>query len=460
MTARLHRRRVLVALALLLVAVPAAAVHTALRRSQPAEGAVLNAVPDSMVLEYTERIDLATARVVLRGPSNEPVAISALRHADSSRRVIAVSVTGPVHAGPHAVEWTVLGTDGHVVRGTVRFTIDSGAAGLAPAIDSAEALSEVDTVPVEPVRGDDARLFRLSTALSGVIRFLTFATMLGLIGVAALGSIIVPRSVGLDPVSRERLMAAVTRLGVAAAAGLVLLAGARLLLQVATLGAGSLEGDLVVDLTTGTTWGFAWVLQVVAAVAAWVLLSRQRAGLSLGIACLAIAVSASLSGHPVATPGRAPLAVALDTTHALAAGTWLGSLAMLVLAGIPVTMSLTPGTRGSAVRAVFMAFSPVALWSAAVLVGAGALGALLQLGGVAALFSSDYGRVLLVKLGVFALVIAVAAYNRRRMLPHLGSDDAAMRLRASAGLELVLALAVLVVTTILTVTSPPVTALP
>lgn len=460
MTARLDRRRVVVGLALLLGAVPAAALHTALRRSQPAEGAVLDAVPDSIVLEYTERIDLATARVVLRGPDNEPVALSALRHADSSRRVISATITEPMHAGPYAIEWAVLGTDGHPVRGTVRFTIDTGATGLAPVIDSTEAVGAADTLPSQAVRDEDARPFDLSTLLSGAVRFLTFATMLGLIGVAALGSIIVPRSRGLDAVARERLLAAASRLGAAAAAGLVLLAGARLLLQVAVLGGGWFEGDLFVDLITGTTWGFAWVLQVVAAIAAWVLVNRRHTGAGLVAACVAIAVSASLSGHPVATPDRAPVAVALDTAHMLAAGTWLGSLGMLVLAGIPVAMALTPGARGAAVRSVFLAFSPVALGSAAVLVGAGLIGALLQLGGVSALFGSDYGRVLLVKLGVFALVIAVAAYNRRRMLPQLGSEDAALRLRGSAALELMLALGVLVVTTILTVTTPPVSALP
>lgn len=455
---RARPRGFLVLLALVVAALPAlAAVHTALRRSQPAEGAHLSAVPDSVVLEYTERIDLATARVVLRDAANTPVALSSLRHGDSTRRVVVASVIGPVRPGAHALEWTVVGTDGHPVRGTVRFTIDSGATGLASAIDSVGAAR--DTIQQTPA-GDDEAFFRGSTLAAGVVRFFTFATMLGLIGIAVVASVVLPRAAGLDATARERIMARARRYGAACAVGLLLLAGARLLLQAAMLGGGSVQGDVVASLLSGTTWGRAWILQVVAAVVAWALVRRRRASLALVVVCLAIALAASLSGHPVATPARAGLAVGLDTMHVLGAGAWLGSLAFLVIGGIPAMMTLPTGSRGVAVREVFEAFSPVALASAAVLVAAGVLAALIQLGGVSALLVSDYGRVLLVKLGIFAALLVVAAYHWRRVLPRLGSEMAAGRLRGTAALEVGLAMAVLVVTAVLTVTSPPVTAGP
>jgi copper transport protein len=139
----------------------------------------------------------------------------------------------------------------------------------------------------------------------------------------------------------------------------------------------------------------------------------------------------------------------------IGAGAWIGSLLVLVLAGVPAALALSAGERGSAVALLVNRFSPVALGAATVLVASGAVSAWAHLGSVAALLGTPYGRTLVVKLALVALVAALGAFHWRRARPALGTEDGARRLRRSAAAELAIAALVLLVTAILVATPPP-----
>jgi copper transport protein len=96
-------------------------------------------------------------------------------------------------------------------------------------------------------------------------------------------------------------------------------------------------------------------------------------------------------------------------------------------------------------------FSPLALGSFGTLATFGLLTAWLHLGELDRLWTTPYGKTLLVKLGVVALVLMFGAWNWRRQKPRLGSESAARSLRASAIAELVIASLVLIVTSVLVV---------
>jgi putative copper export protein len=178
------------------------------------------------------------------------------------------------------------------------------------------------------------------------------------------------------------------------------------------------------------------------------------------VAALAIAVAAPLAGHPVSVPDEALLAVALDAIHVLAVGGWLGALAVLVLAVIPAAFDLLGSARYDTIRRVFVAFTPVALASAALLVLSGAGGALLQLGGIEPLLTSTYGRLLLVKVGIVLFVAVLGLLNWRRFVPGVASSQGLARYRKSAGAELVLGVLALLVTAVLAATTPPTGGMP
>jgi copper transport protein len=140
--------------------------------------------------------------------------------------------------------------------------------------------------------------------------------------------------------------------------------------------------------------------------------------------------------------------------HVLAAGGWLGALLLVVVAGLPASSTLEPLSRSRAVRGMVDAFSPMALTFASALAVTGVIAAVLRLGAWSALTGSEYGRVLLFKLGGVALVILVGAYNWRRVRPRLDASRVGM-LRRSATLELLLGFVVLMMTAWLVATPPP-----
>jgi copper transport protein len=82
------------------------------------------------------------------------------------------------------------------------------------------------------------------------------------------------------------------------------------------------------------------------------------------------------------------------------------------------------------------------------------------LGSIDALVTTSYGRVLLVKLGVLAVVAFTGFYNWRAVVPQIESEVGARRLRLTAGIELVAMLIVLAVAARLVVIAPPALGLP
>jgi copper transport protein len=83
--------------------------------------------------------------------------------------------------------------------------------------------------------------------------------------------------------------------------------------------------------------------------------------------------------------------------------------------------------------------------------------AAVQVETLAALVTTGYGRLLLLKLAAVAALLGLAAWNKRRLTPHLAAGDeaAARRLRRSIGAEMAVAAAVLALTAALGQTVPP-----
>ena len=93
--------------------------------------------------------------------------------------------------------------------------------------------------------------------------------------------------------------------------------------------------------------------------------------------------------------------------HALAAGLWCGTLAAL---------AITVGARGQWAR-VLPAFSRLALWCTAAVLAGGVTAALVTVGSVQDLYTTGYGRILLAKVAVTAVLLTVAWRNRTGWLP-------------------------------------------
>ena len=449
-----------------------ASAHGALRHSQPSAGAHLSAAPRELRLVFNEAVELAVARLRLIGPDSVVVPLSPLRRGDSAS-VIVADVAGPLVAGTYTVAWQIAGRDGHPVRDTFRFTIAPGATGLGAVADTVAArdstIAGEEGPPAEghhdPVAMPTGGAFDAESPLFAAVRWLGFAATLALTGVLGFGLAVLPAARGrglttgqsaTDPWGRLR------GFGLAAGVTLLAAAGLRLLAQsVAMHGpADAFDAGLVLAMLGTTLWGTAWFVQLAAALLALagfaLLLRRPAAGWTLaGVATVAAAVSASLSGHAAAVPGGAALAVLADAAHVLAAGGWLGTLLVLAAVGLPLALRQAPAERGRAAAALVDAFSPLALGCAAVVALTGVVSAWLHLGGLGALVGSGYGRTLLIKLAALLPVAAIGAYNWRRVRPTLADGSGAHRMRRSAAAELALGVVVLAVTAVLVATPTP-----
>jgi uncharacterized membrane protein len=141
----------------------------------------------------------------------------------------------------------------------------------------------------------------------------------------------------------------------------------------------------------------------------------------------------------------------INPLHILGGSLWIGTLAILVIAGISAALSATIPTdqRAPIVSRWVNAFSPLALASAALLGVTGVITAVRHLKYVSALWTTPYGFALDAKLCAVAAVVALGAWNWRRLKPICHTEPGAQQLQRAARAELTMAAVVLVITGIL-----------
>jgi copper transport protein len=462
---------------LALLPLPAAA-HQQLLRSEPARESVVAEVPRTLRLVFNEPVDLNFTRIDLIGPAGEAVTLGSLSLAPEGATVLLVPIEGNLTAGKYSVRWATASRDGHPVRGEYGFSIAEGAAGLhaemiAPGGEPAGAATAPGQTPPpsehHPAAGSPGPTFDADSPGYVAVRLATYLALLGVIGAAAFSLLVLTR-LGRRGGHDEQQIIPQAR-GRAAGAGLAF-TGLLLLALLGRLYAQSLamhgaeyalDAQRITTLLRQTIWGWGWILQAGGALLVGIgfLMARRGSGAGWGLAGVAavlLAISPALSGHAATITGAlGTAAVAADALHVLSAGSWLGTLLILLLAGIPAAYAMGPARRGPAVAALVGAFSPVALLSAGLLIVTGVFATLVHSGSLPALLSSRYGTLLIIKLGLFLLVIGAGAYNFLRLKPSLGNDDGTRRLRRSAGVELAFGAGILVVTSLLVATARPLT---
>ncbi|HEX3868019.1 MAG TPA: CopD family protein [Gemmatimonadaceae bacterium] len=141
----------------------------------------------------------------------------------------------------------------------------------------------------------------------------------------------------------------------------------------------------------------------------------------------------------------------VNPLHRVAAGLWIGTLFVLVVAGLSTILleERTRDRRGAMAADLVNSFSPLALTCGVFVVASGLTTAYSHLQPLSSLWTTPYGYTLIVKLVLVACVFALGAWNWRRMRPRLGTEDAAHAVRRSARAELATAALVLVATAIL-----------
>jgi copper transport protein len=403
--------RVAAALLLLLASASVAFAHAALIRSDPSEGAILAAAPESFRLVFNEPVALLLLKLL--APDGR---VETLTGAQAEGATLLVPAPAGMGRGPHALSWRVVSEDGHPIGGTLAFSIGEPGEHLSrrPEADG--------TAP--------AALWATRFALF-------FGLLFGAGGAFARSWLFDGGAAG------SRLSGPAMALGLAAAA-----------LSLGLQGADALAAPLG-SLFAPDVWragGATAYVRTVAVASAALLCGLLALRLRGAPARAASAVALIGAGAALAASGHAStaeprwLATALVALHGAGVSFWIGALA-------PLGSSLRTG--GEEAAAALRRFSAAAPYALAALALAGLALAAVQLRSPAALFDSAYGRVLLAKAALLTALFGVAALNRWRLTAPAVGGAARRRLVRSIAVEIGLAAVILGVVALWRFTPPP-----
>ncbi|GAC1644836.1 MAG: hypothetical protein NVS9B11_15440 [Candidatus Dormibacteraceae bacterium] len=349
-------------LAFLPVAVSA---HAQLLGSNPTPGAVLDTLPASVELLFSETVTAAGGGLSVYGPDG--------RLQSGPARVQGSRLSAPLTVaagseGTYAVIWTVIAADTHPSRGMLTFSVGHASPVRAPGLGG----------------GDVGLVSPLGFVLQALGRFFHFVGFALSFGVATYALFVARDSRPL-------------RLAGAGVAMLLAAEPLALLAQAASFDPAQIfDGDALTG-ALASSFGRVLELRLAAALLLWAVLGalRQAPRLRWGIPGLGLLLAVVDATAAHATPSVPPLGLVLNAVHVFAMGLWLGGLAAFATA-----------PAGG--------FRKVAAWSAGVLIASGAALALLHFANPLQLVTTTYGVSLLVKLPLVALALLLASKARRR----------------------------------------------
>jgi copper transport protein len=412
--ASMPRRLLIQALAVLVLALVAMAMatprldaHTLVSATEPTDGAALDQVPAALVIYFVSPVEVRAGAVQVVDPSGRRVDRGRVERPGGDQRVVRVPLRRDL-SGPYLASWRVTSVDDHPITGSLSFLVAADAAGTGT--------------------GD------LAGVLLGICRFSLFAALVLLVGGFVFLIVIWPEGLGTPRVRRLlvsawTVAAAVTLLGIplhgAVEAGVPL--------------PRALEPALLRDVL-GTRYGLASAARIglLAAAVPLILAMLRRPELVrpggprwlVPLACLlgaGLLVTPGLAGH-AGSGGLVPLGVAADLLHLAAISVWLGGLVILVTC-------VLPQPEPAELRQVVPRFSELAFDAVVVVVISGLFQAWRQVGGLSALTATPYGRLLLAKVAVVAVLVGFGVVSRRMVQDRLAATSALVARPAGPGTD-------------------------
>ncbi|MFA5882384.1 MAG: copper resistance protein CopC [Acidimicrobiia bacterium] len=388
------------ALAAALLVGPLASVagaHADVVSVSPTAGEVLQQSPKSVKVTFTEGVNVELGGLFVYDRNGDRVRTGALRQPSPGRLVLPIE--GELDDGSYIVTWRAVSEDTHPIQGTSTFQVGNASASTA----------DVESLADDLLAGQRAdRAVAMGWAAA---RWTVLASMALLVGGVAVAAVIWPRA---------RDARATRRVVTAGWVGLT----ASTVVGALLFGAYSRGGSLVdaLDLgvlrdTLATRFGEVWLLRLVVLVVAFVLLrvlfARRPAASSplpqwwlpaAAVVGVVLVCTPGLAGH-ASTGDHRVFALLTDGLHVGAMAVWLGGL--VVLAAV-----VLPRDDLDDLRVAVPRFSRVALGCVGILIVTGAFQTWRLVGGLTALRDDEYGRILVVKLVVFALLLVAASFSR------------------------------------------------
>nr|MBA2679808.1 copper resistance protein CopC/CopD [Ktedonobacteraceae bacterium] len=127
---------------------------------------------------------------------------------------------------------------------------------------------------------------------------------------------------------------------------------------------------------------------------------------------LALIVAFALSGHAAAvSASQRTYALGVDLLHLLCTTLWVGGLLYIALILVPAQAKLSITDRARVLAQGLPAFGALAFLGVLVLASTGSLNTTIHLTAFEQLFTTLYGRILVVKISLFLMMIIISAYH-------------------------------------------------
>ncbi|MDP2358852.1 MAG: copper resistance protein CopC [Beijerinckiaceae bacterium] len=402
------------AFSLLALSSAGALAHAYLVESSPADGDLVKQAPQALEVLFNEPVELVTASLV--GPSGE---VSRLTVEGGKHARVRIAMPPDLSEGSHLVSYRVVSDDGHVVSGSVVFSIGRVSGGRPSVLEDPTIIVSALSPPLV------------------MARFLLLAGMAFGVGALLFSAILAP-----VVAARGRVVSALAIAGVAT------------FVSVGLQGADA-HGQGLAALNDRAMWrsglrlpqGVGALIALAGLAAAAVgLFANARAARPLSLIALALcALSLAWAGH---ARGWRPEGVmqGLAMLHVMSAICWAGAL-----------LPLAAASAREGFPDVLQRFSAFAAPVYLALLASGVALAATQFFAPREVFATAWGMALAAKLAVVAVVTLFAILNRTLFTSAVVEGDASALklLRRSIRLEAAFALAIFAAASVWRITPPP-----
>lgn len=382
---------ILVVLLLVIPAVPALA-HATLLQTTPGDSSVVGSSPAEVTLRFDQPVSTAAGAVKVLSPDGSRVDTGAVTLRDGNRTV-AESLHGDLDPGTYTVLWRVISADTHTVFGAETFSVKTAST----------------TTGAQAAEAEQASAGKAADDLLDVSRLVFYLGLLLLLGALAFLAFLWPGGFAFR--RTRRLLWGTWSLAVLGTVGGLLMQGPyseglglyytfdpQLIAQVlpTRFGVISMARLALLLVMAGAIWGIGRI--------------RARViGVVAGVIGVGLLITTSAIGH-AGTGDLAGFAFPADVFHLAAAGAWLGGLVVLA-----VGLLRQPQAE---LADILPRWSRYAELSVLVLVVTGTFAGWRQVREWGALTHTNYGILLLVKVGLVLVILALGAWGRSQVRRH------------------------------------------
>ncbi len=436
-----------------------ASAHANLLKASPEPSQVLDAPPDRVIIWFTEPVEPAFSAITVVNPAGATVTASETQFDPTEPTAIWVPLD-PLESGTYTVVWrNVSSVDGHKATGSFLFAVGEPV--------GAATQTDVTEQPIIQSPADPAVRWIIYIGIAVFTGGLLFELLIATRVARAEDD---HQSLSFALIASNRF----TSIALIAIIVVILAQIAQLILQTTIafdVTVVAIRPNQLIDLVTQSDWGRFWswrfTAAILAALAVFAALQSTRQKRKIlgpdeleenslttetpfGIVAIILGgiylLLISLTSHNAATPADIRwFAITNDIVHVVAATTWVGGVAYLLVASVHAIRSDDQPSR-TALLQYATRFAPLAIFTTTILVASGIVSSLMQVTIPEAL-NTPYGRVLVAKIILLVILITLAIRNNRSVAKTTRSGIASTRaLRRYITLELAVAFAVLLAT--------------